>query len=429
MIAALLERAARRASQADVVLKTDETTRLHFGDDGLHSAAVATSLGASLRVVVEGRQGIAGTVVEDPEDLLTRALESARVGDILTPGLPSRAALPSVITHLPRAAAATLQDLIHLVEILRDRLQTAGLSLNFSVRRSLGSVRVANTHGLDAGYDVSLVDLRLRATVPTGGRRLTLTGRLVGADLPSLPELEQLVRSLRLRLAWATRTVPVPAGRHRVAFSSAALPTLLRPVEQGLNGAAALLDLSPLAHRRGARAFSESITLRDDPLLDGRPGSRPFDDEGLPSRPVALVERGQIAGLLYDLETAARAGVPSTGHGRRTTFGRAQVVPSNIVLEPGTADENAVLAAIGDGIVVERLRGSPDASQLGGSFALPALVAWRVLGGEIVGVVPEVTVAGNAHELLNRVVAVGRDAEWQGSRWLPPVVIEGVSVF
>ena len=78
MIMPLLDRAARRASQADVVLKTDETTRLEFGDGGLHSAAIATHLGASLRVALDGRQGIAGTVVEDPEDLLTRALESAR---------------------------------------------------------------------------------------------------------------------------------------------------------------------------------------------------------------------------------------------------------------------------------------------------------------------------------------------------------------
>jgi len=39
------------------------------------------------------------------------------------------------------------------------------------------------------------------------------------------------------------------------------------------------------------------------------------------------------------------------------------------------------------------------------------------------------TAAGNAHDLLGRVVAVGRDVEWVGSRATPVIVVDGVSVF
>ena len=62
-------------------------------------------------------------------------------------------------------------------------------------------------------------------------------------------------------------------------------------------------------------------------------------------------------------------------------------------------------------------------------LALPAMLAWRVQGGAVTGLAPEVTVAGNVHDLLSRVVVVGADLTWVGSRAMPPLVLDGVSVF
>jgi len=78
---------------------------------------------------------------------------------------------------------------------------------------------------------------------------------------------------------------------------------------------------------------------------------------------------------------------------------------------------------------VQALRGDGQGKVGGGAFVRAAALAWRVSGGEIVGLAPEVTVAGNAHDRLGRVVAVGRDVEWVGSRQTPAVVVDGVSVF
>jgi predicted Zn-dependent protease len=65
----------------------------------------------------------------------------------------------------------------------------------------------------------------------------------------------------------------------------------------------------------------------------------------------------------------------------------------------------------------------------GGSFSRIALVAWRVEQGEVTGLAPEVTIAGNAHELLGRIVAVGNDQAWIGSRAAPTIVVDGVTVY
>ena len=55
-----------------------------------------------------------------------------------------------------------------------------------------------------------------------------------------------------------------------------------------------------LLDRLGQRVASELVTLVDDPLLPGGPGSRPFDGDGLPARRNVVVERGELRTWLLD---------------------------------------------------------------------------------------------------------------------------------
>jgi PmbA protein len=429
MISRLLERSRRRADQADLALKTDETLSLAFDASGLAAAQVDRSHGVNLRVVLDGRAGSAGSTGDDPDSLLDAAIGSARLGEVSGIVLPPAAQPSPVTTHYPAAAAATLEDLSRIGQLVRQRLAEHAGSLALTVERSVGSVRVANTRGLDASYDVSqvtvAVELALRG--PRGGVRLT--DQWSGGDLPDHVALEQLIAGLQERSRRATPAPPpVPQGRMPVCFDGDALLALLLPLEQALLGKATMYGLSPLASRRGERVFAEGFSLTDSPLEAGRPGSRPIDDEGTASRVTPLVRQGTVEAFIYDLESAARAGQPPTGHGRRATFGKPQAAFSNLMLEPGSLDRETLLRELGDGLLVERLHGAGQGAVAGGAFSLPVALGWRVEGGEIRGLVQDVTVAGNAYDLLNRVRGVGRDARWRGSRWLAPVLIDGVAV-
>jgi PmbA protein len=429
VIATLLESARRRASAADLTYKNDETTTLELRGGRLASARVALSQGVSLRVQAGGRIGIAGANDEDAEGLLSRALDSAASGEVGHFVLPGLMTANPVVTHVPRAATATVSDLAAPAQLLRDRLGSERLKVAATVSRSLGSVQVANSAGLGAGYDVTLVTLALEATRVHGNRRLALVVRRAGADLPPLGDLERWVSQIRQRLAWAEREVDVPSRVQRVGFLPSALDVLLDPVQQALVGRAALHGASPLARRRGTRVYSQEFCLADDPLAEGRSGSRPFDDEGTACRLLPLIEKGVVENLIYDLETASRVGTTATGHARRTTFGKAHATFSNLVLSPGAANWASILEAIGDGLLVEQLSSAGSMNLAGGAFSRVALVAWRVEGGEVTGLAPEVTVAGNAHELLGRIVAIGEEQAWVGSRAASTIVVDGVTVY
>src|SRR5207248_7464742 len=65
-------------------------------------------------------------------------------------------------------------------------------------------------------------------------------------------------------------------------------------------------------NRLGERLFGEHISLRSDPASTETPGV-PFDEEGLPIRPITWIDRGKLTGLAYTRYWAAKQDKAPTG--------------------------------------------------------------------------------------------------------------------
>jgi len=428
MITQILDAARARVQMADAVAKTDETLSLRLRDGEVVAAQASEQAGHNLRVVAEGRIGVAGTTGNDATALFEAALASAAAGEEAPLLLPGPSPLPRVQTHVPRAAAAGVVELAQAGRTLTDRLRKGDRSITVHVERSVGSVQVGNTRGVDTEYQVTLVGLDIEVVSPSGDGRVRVVGHLAGADLPGQAALEALVADLEQRLAWAVKSAPAPATTAPVLLLPDAVRTFLAPVQQALVGKAFMLGTSPLAESVGEQLMHPSLFLTDDPLRDGQPGSRPVDDEGVPSFRAPLIEGGVVRRCIYDLETGALAGRPSTGHGRRSTFGKAQPAFSNLVVQAGEHDLDALLAAMGDGLLVDAVAGGTGGSSRSGTFTHPVVLGFRVEGGEVTGRVEGVVVAGNVFEALGSIGGIGRDARWIGSSLLPPLLLQGVTV-
>jgi PmbA protein len=428
VIAELLERASRRAEAADVVLKTDETTSLVFEAGRLKSSAHAQERGVNLRVIAGGRMGFSGSTADDATAIVDAAFASASVGEAVRISLPAPAALPSVVTHYPRASAASIADLGQLGQFVLGRLSRDNCQVNVSVERSLGSVRVANSSGVDASYDVTTVSVSAEVTRVRGDDVLIVADYRAGADLLSQAELETMVEDMLQKVEWAERGAEAPTGNLPVCFTPSGTSVLLTPLKLALQGKSVVQGVSPLAEKRDKPMFDAGFTLTDNPLLDGRSGSRPVDDEGVTCRKLPLIEQGRVSNFIYDLETAGRASVAPTGHARRSTFGKPQAAYSNLVIDPGALEFHELVAQIRDGLLVDELLGVGQGNVIGGAFSHPVALAYRIINGEVVGRVKDVAVAGVVYELLKRIAGMGKHVKWIGSVGVPAMVIEGVSV-
>ena len=439
MIERLLDIARRRADGgADALWRRGERTSVAFEWGRVKAAGVTEEAGANLRVRHSGRVGVAGTTATDAalDQLVARALASAELGEAVDLLFPASSPLPDIATFYPRAAGASLDDLIAMGRSLLDRLEREGCRVNVSIERETADVRVANTDGAAGAYRSTGVAVSADVWRIAGDDVLVVGDAAQTSDLPGDDLLATLVGSINARLDRALEIVAPSEGALPVVFTPAGLSALMLPVTQALSGKAVLQGISPLGAKVGERAFDPRFSLTDDPLRPGRPNSRPVDDECVPSQVTRLVERGVAKRFIYDLETAARAKARSTGHGERGIFGKPVPGYTNLVLGVGdqvSADAarelgGGLLNDIRDGLLVDELIGVGQGNVIGGVFSHPVALAYRVERGEITGRVKDAAVAGNAYELWNRVGGFGDDARWAGTRWAPSVLFEGVSV-
>lgn len=436
MIERVIELIRARAATGDALWRRAERTAVTFESGRLKSCAANEETGVNLRVLVNGRIGVAGTTAGDAIDLVTRAIASATLGETVPVVFPGAAALPAIATSTASAAAAPLDRLTAIGAELVSRVAREGCQVGVTIEREIAQTRVLNTAGADATYSTTTVVVGLDLARFAGDDVLFVSDLFAGTDLPTPADLDALVRSIDERYTPALRVVSPPEGALPVVFTPSGLSAILLPLEQALSGKTVLQGISPLGAKVGERLFDERFSLADDPLSPGRPASRPVDDEGTPSRRLPLVERGVVKGFVYDLETAARAagGAASTGHGARGTFGKPHIAYSNLIL--GKREEGrgtggfggGLLDGIADGLLIDDLIGVGQGNVIGGAFSHPVALAYRVERGEVTGRVKDAAVAGNVYELLKRIGDFGDDGRWLSSRWAASLLLDGVSV-
>lgn len=428
MIERLLHAVAGRVAAADAVAKADDTLTVSLDDEGRVTVTASRSEVSHLRIAGDGKVAVASSTDPSPLALAEQALADLPEGEDLTLHFPAPAPLPGVMTRSPQAAAAGPETLLSMLRPLAGRLARTNRRVEVWAERSLGLVRVGNTRGVLAEYEVSTIGIGTMIESIGAGAAPPCRLHVAGATMPSMVEVETLVTEADRRLAPPPVESGALSGRMPVCFAPRALAILLLPLRAALLGHEALLGRSPLRGRRGEPLFDRRFSLVDDALVPARPGSRPIDDDGVPSRRVDLVVEGRLAAMAADLRIGALAGVPSTGNAWRQAFGPPRVGFTNLLVRAGDGDRAALLAPLAPGLLVEDLEWGPGPNPLPGAFMARAPWAYLVEQGEVRGRVESVSLTGNAFDLLGRVVAIGSDATWVGSWCAPSMVFDGVGV-
>jgi PmbA protein len=132
--------------------------------------------------------------------------------------------------------------------------------------------------------------------------------------------------------------------------------------------------LSLLGGKLDEQVGSKLVTIHDNALLPEGNVSRPFDDEGTPSRDTPVVKEGVLKNFLHNLYTASKDGVQSTGNASRGSINTGlETAPSNFYLEPGEGTADDLMKDAGEGIMIVELHGlHSGANAISGDFSLGA---------------------------------------------------------
>jgi len=217
-----------------------------------------------------------------------------------------------------------------------------------------------------------------------------------------------------------------------ILLDNAVVTEFLDILSASLSSEAVQKKKSFFSDKKDEPVASRLINIIDSGLIDGRLGSRPVDDEGVPTKTKILIEQGVLRGLLYNTYTAKKDGRQSTGNAMRSGSGSLPSVgPTNIYIEPvikdHTTDLRGLQKIIDKGLYVIETMGMHTANPISGDFSVGASGLW-IERGEVLYPVKEVVISGNILDLFNNIILVGDDLKFYGNIGSPSLVIEGIDV-
>lgn len=208
----------------------------------------------------------------------------------------------------------------------------------------------------------------------------------------------------------ATQNVPV-------VLESSMSPNILAFLYQCVNGNAIYMKRSFLVDKIGEKIANENVTIIDDGLLPGAPGTKPFDGEGVPSRKNVVVDRGVLKSYLMDTYSARKLNMKSTGNASG---------PNNFYLEQGSYTPEEIIKSVDNGLLLTGTMGQ-GTNQVTGDFSRGAFGMW-IEKGEIAYPVSEITISSNLAQMLMNIDMIGNDLRFTGSICGPTVRIKEMTV-
>ena len=217
--------------------------------------------------------------------------------------------------------------------------------------------------------------------------------------LADLEAPEDIGRRAAERAVARLNPVSVRPGVMAVLFDPRVATTLLGHFVGAISGSAIARQASFLLDALGTQVFAKGIAIHDDPFRQRGLRSRAFDGEGLPVRPMDLVEDGILKTWLADSAAARQLGIEPTGHAIRGVSGSPGAGPANLHIAPGTRSREDMIAGISQGILVTELIGQ-GVNGVTGDYSRGA-AGFLITDGEIGPAVAEITVASNLKQMFS----------------------------
>lgn len=426
----ILKQLQQRAEQFEVVSLQSESTTVKFESNRLKASEVEETKGMAVRVIKNGRLGFAASSdASATKQLVKNAIESSLYGAAVPLNFPPAQIASAVKTFDATVANLPIPRLVEIgKEIVALFLQIEPEArVNVTLERGINRFNIRNQTGTDVSYQRSPLSISVMVNYIQRDDVLIMfdvTGTTVWQD-----NYMAFARRLAEKFTLARQLTPIRSGNMPVLFSPTGLLVLGLPLVSGLNGKSVFTGISPMKGKIGEKLFGDKITIFDDGTLDGKFGSAPYDSEGVPHRRNTLVENGVLKSFIYDLKTAAQAGVESTGNGARGLFTPPSPSNTNLIFGAGDTPLAEMIAGIDEGLLVENVLGLGQGNIISGAFSNPLALGFKIEKGELVGRVKDVSLAGNVYDLLKHVAAVSRETEWVYNNLnLPNVLLSEMNV-
>ncbi|MEZ5889531.1 MAG: metalloprotease TldD [Xanthobacteraceae bacterium] len=408
------------ADDGELYLEYRQSEMLVFDNSRLKQATYDTAHGFGLRAVKDEAVGYAHSS-DVSEAAIARAADAVRA---VKGGYSGSAALAParsnahLYTDANPLAGLAFEDKVKLLEAIdayarakdpRVRQVTASLAGSWQI------VEIIRASGETYRDIRPLVRLNVSIVVGDGTRQEAGSHGYGGRDVYDEfvtadawhGAVDDAVRQALVNLA----AVPAPAGEMDVVLGPGWPGVMLHEaVGHGLEGDFNRKKTSAFAGLMGERVAAKGVTVIDDGTLAGRRGSLSIDDEGTPTHRTVLIEDGVLVGYMQDRQNARLMNMPSTGNGRRESYGHMPMPRmTNTFMLAGGRDHGEIIASVKRGLYAVSFGGG-QVDITSGKYVFQCTEAYKIEDGKVTAPVKGAMLIGNGPTDLNRITMIGNDS-------------------
>lgn len=409
-----------KVADYEIYYTQSASTNVETYQQEVNSYSTENSMGVGFRLVEGGKAGYSSTenlTDEEAKSLVLRAMENRKSIEsddqsFIHGGGDCYLELPENKDPLPMG-----NELIDAALKLQERLyaQDKRVSDGTQSYLSAGTETYAlyNSKGLDLEDRISYT-IAMASALMAEGEEMYNGYKLKDGMLKSI-DLEELAGQAVEEAASTIGATSIPSGKYTVVFTGEAFAQLLKTYASVFSAEAAQKGMSLLQGKENEKIAADMVTLIDDPMYCDSVIKRSFDGEGVATCKKNVIENGILKTMLHNLSTAAKAGVASTGNGKKASYAdTVGVGPFTFYIKPVKGSQRELLFEAGEGVCIKNVSGlHAGANPLTGDFSLLAS-GFKIENGEKSRPVKNITVSGNFFDLLKDIHRVGEDLEFTG---------------
>ena len=222
-------------------------------------------------------------------------------------------------------------------------------------------------------------------------------------------------------------SAPCKSDKYKCIFNPGSTAQLLSFFLNSISSEEVQKNTSLLKDKLGQQVCSKKITITESPLLKNV-FFRYFDDEGVATSNKTLVKNGVLQTYLYNLTTADKDGVETTGNGYKagSSIGIRAI---NVGIKPSKISEEELIAKVKNGVYISDISGlHAGMNAQSGNFSLISQ-GFMIRDGKLAEPISLITVAGNLFDLFNNVAAVGSNVELQPNSYaVPSIFVRSIQI-
>jgi len=266
---------------------------------------------------------------------------------------------------------------------------------------------ICNTKGLNLHKKSNLTLSYIGVVVKDGDDIKSKYSFVCGRDFSKF-DAEKLAKEAVEEALSMLGAKSIKSGNYPIIVRNDTMVDLLQAFTGIFSAESVQKDLSLLKGKLNEQIASTKLTLVDDPFMEGGLASRSYDFEGAACTFKNVIENGVLKTYLYNLKTAKKANVETTGN----SLGGSGIGPSNFYIKNGDKSLDEIVSTIDKGLLITNLDGlHAGLNTISGDFSLSAS-GYEIENGKIKRPVEQITVAGNFFNMIKNIEEIGNDLKF-----------------